>query len=127
MKFIYRNQPQVVRLARRANTHWAAFTAADRQAVKHYAKGGVGDRYRAINTNNTDTFELRIFAGSLHADDIRAAWAFATASAEYTRTLSARDIARHDGWQWPAFVGWLRTQPQFAPLTAQLEVLACAC
>src|SRR5882757_7083380 len=54
MKFIYRNRERVTRLARRSSTQWAAFTDEDRRAVKHFAKGVQGERYRAINTGNDD-------------------------------------------------------------------------
>jgi hypothetical protein len=126
MKFVYRNQQYVQRLARRTSPQWAAFTEHDRRRVKDYAKGGYGDRYRAINTNNADTFELRVFAGSLDPGQIQAALGFAAASVEYTRTLSVPQIARHGGWQWPAFVDWLDEHPAYAPLRSQLEVLSCA-
>lgn len=127
MKFIYRNQQQVVRLARRHNEQWAAFTDQDRRAVRDYAKGKAGDRYRAINTNNRTTLELRIFAGSLDVGEVQASLAFAAASVEYTRTLSAHSISRHDGWTWPAFTGWLGERAQYAPLSRQLEALQCVC
>ncbi|MEU4428863.1 hypothetical protein AB0F81_50335 [Actinoplanes sp. NPDC024001] len=127
MKFIYRNETDVVRLARRRAPSWAAFRPEDRRAVKHYAKGAVwADRYRAINTNNADTLELRIFAGSLNPDVVKAAFAFAAASVEYTRTLTVADITA-GGWAWPAFTDWLTARPVYAPLTRQLEVLSCAC
>ena len=127
MKFIYRNQQCVERLARRSSREWAAFTDYDRSQVRTYAKGGYGNRYRAINTNNADTFELRVFAGSLDVAQIQAVLGFAAASVEYTRTLSVPQIARHDGWQWPAFVSWLDDHPAYAPLREQLGVLSCAC
>jgi len=127
MKFVYRNQQQVIRLARREDNRWAAFTDHDRRFVKHYAKGACGERYRAINTNNADTFELRIFAGSPAAEEVQAALGFAAASVEYARGLDAQAITRREGWQWPAFVDWLDQRPAYAPLRAQLEVLACAC
>ncbi|MET8149122.1 hypothetical protein ACIBSW_39710 [Actinoplanes sp. NPDC049668] len=127
MKFIYRNETDVVRLARRQAPSWAAFRPEDRRAVKHYVKGqGYGDRYRAINTNNPDTLELRVFAGSLDPDVIKAAFAFAAASVEYTRTLTIPDISV-GGWAWPTFTGWLAERPQYAPLTRELEALSCAC
>jgi hypothetical protein len=127
MKFIYRNEPQVLRVARREAPHWAAFRDEDRRAVKHYIKGDCyGGRYRAINTNNEDTFELRIFAGSLDAEVIKAAFAFSVASVEYTRALDFATVAA-GGWGWPAFTGWLAGQPLYTPLVRQLEALSCAC
>jgi len=68
MKFIYRNQDNVTVVARRSSHEWAPFTGYDRRAIKDYVKGAHGDRYRAINTNNANTLELRIFASSLDPD-----------------------------------------------------------
>ena len=126
MKFVYRNEPQVTALARRSCTRWAAFTDHDRRAVKDYAKGARGQRYRAINTNNADTFELRIFASSLNLQEVQAALGFAAASIEYTRHLTVGTIAG-GGWAWSAFAGWLTDQPAYAPLRQQLEALRCVC
>jgi hypothetical protein len=129
MKFIYRNQIQVTTLARRSSAEWAAFTDSDRQAVKDYAKGArlLGDRHRAINPNNPDTFELRVFASSLDPGDVKAALGFTAASVEYTRTLTANTIATGGGWTWPAFVAWLAQRPAYRPVTEQLEALQCVC
>jgi hypothetical protein len=127
MKFIYRNEHEVTTLARRSSPQYAPFTAYDRRAVKHYAKGAFGDRYRAINTNNTDTFELRIFASSLLPAQVKAAFGFAAASVEYTRELTVAQIAGSGGWTWPAFVSWLAERPAYAPLTRELQVLSCVC
>jgi hypothetical protein len=125
MKFIYRNEQQVTTLARRSSPEYAAFTDDDRKAVKDYAKGAIGQRCRAINTGNNDTFELRIFASSLDPDEVKAALGFAAASVEYTQNLTVGQIARRAGWTWKAFVAWLGDQPTYAPLTRQLEALAC--
>jgi hypothetical protein len=127
MKFIYRNEHQVTMLARRASPQWAAFTDGDRRAVKDYAKGARGSRYRAINTGNDDTFELRIFASSVDPREVKAALGFAAASVEYTRDLTVHEITHDGGWSWPAFVKWLAARPAYAPLTKQLEALACVC
>ena len=123
----YRNQDEVTTLARRESNVWAAFHASDRQRVKDYAKGGMGSRYRAINTQNTTTFELRIFASSLQPQEVQAALALAAASVEYTRDLTVRDIVRSDGWGWSSFVAWARQHPAYRPLVAEMEALQCAC
>lgn len=128
MKFIYRNETHVKAFARRSSDQWAAFNEHDRRSVKDYAKGArYGDRYRAINTNNLDTFELRIFASSLDPRQVQAVLAFAAASVEYTRDLTVPDIACRDGWQWSAFAAWLDDKPAYRPLRDQLEALPCAC
>jgi hypothetical protein len=126
MKFIYRNQRGVEAVARRSSSY-AAFTTDDRLAVKHYAKGGTAaNRYRAVNTNNTDTFELRVFASSLDPNEVKAALAFTAATVEYTRELSVAAIAHRAGWSWPAFTTWVSQQPIYQPLTDHLEASACA-
>lgn len=127
MKFIYRNQAQVTTLARRSSPGYAPFTDDDRRAVKHYVKGRCGHtRYRAINTQNDDTLELRVFASSLDPRKVQAALGFAAASVEYTRDLTVRQIT-DGGWTWAAFVDWLSERPTYAPLLQELEALACVC
>ncbi|MCM6774539.1 hypothetical protein NDR87_13610 [Nocardia sp. CDC159] len=132
LKFVYRNQSAATRLARRSSDEWASFTSDARAGIGDYAKGhhsrglaGLG-RFQAINTLPDDTFEVRIFASSLLPQQVQAALAFVAASVDYTRTLTVSGIARHRGWEWTAFVTWLRSRPKFLPLLAELEDLACA-
>ncbi|MCC3328322.1 hypothetical protein [Nocardia abscessus] len=127
LKFVYRNEDPVITLARRASS-WAEFSPQQRSSAQDYAKGsqdGYG-RYQAINVCPEDTFELRVFASSLHPQQVQAALAFAAASVEYTRGLSAADIARRRGWEWTAFTTWVRSRPEYSPLLAEMEALACA-
>lgn len=125
MKFVYRNQPDVIKVARRQSYNWAPFSSDARSRIKHYAKGDRGyDRYNAINVTNRATLELRIFASSLNPGEVKAALAFAAASVEYTRKLTAYDITNHNGWEWSAFASWVADQPEYQPLAAQLESLA---
>jgi hypothetical protein len=104
------------------------FDPGARARAAAHAKGETGGafRYQAINVCPEDTFELRVFASSLHAQEVQAALAFADASVEYTRTLSAADIARRRGWEWVAFTAWLGARPEYRCLTDELEALACA-
>ncbi|WP_235746976.1 amidoligase family protein [Nocardia coffeae] len=132
MKFFYRNESHLTRLARRSCDEWAAFEPGARAGIVDFAKGnhqwGLGDggRYQAINTLPEHTFEVRIFASSLIPQQVQAALGFVAASVEYTRILTSIDIARRHGWEWTAFVTWLRAHPDYAPLLAELEDLACA-
>jgi hypothetical protein len=125
MKFVYRNAPQVRRLARRNSTEWASFDPYYRAQVKDYVKGGKGDRYQAINPNNTDTLEVRVFASSLKPNEVKAALAFVAATVEYTRGLDSQKIIQGRGWAWDAFVEWLRVHDEYAPLLTELEALEC--
>lgn len=140
LKFFHRNQQQVIRIARRESPEWAAFSAHSRRHAKTLAKGeGWGERYSAINTNNVDTLELRIFASSLTAREVRAALDLAAATVEYTRTLATRDITCRGGWQWPAFRAWATSRPQYTALVREMAAtddiddvndtreLPCAC
>lgn len=125
MKFIYRNERPVCEVAGRSSDEWAAFTSRDRAAAKYYAKGGMSNRHRAINTGNADTFELRVFASSLEPSELQAMLGFAHASVEYTRSLSTPQI-RDGGWEWRAFTGWVGRQADYQPLRERLEALSCA-
>lgn len=134
LKFFHRNEPQVVRIARRESPEWAAFSEHSRLNAKTLAKGECwGQRYSAINTNNTTTLELRVFASSLIEREVRSALDLAAATVEYTRTLTARDITRCGGWQWPAFQAWVASRPQYTALASEMaaidntQELPCAC
>ncbi|PPJ36472.1 hypothetical protein C5E45_20730 [Nocardia nova] len=128
LKFVYRNESHVKVLARRDSEQWAVFDPGARANAAAHAKGETGGafRYQAINVCPEDTFELRVFASSLKRREVQAALAFADASVEYTRTLSAADIARRRGWEWAAFTAWLAAHPEYRCLTNELEALACA-
>ncbi|KAA9157980.1 hypothetical protein FPZ12_024085 [Amycolatopsis acidicola] len=127
MKFVYRNQDAVETLARRSS-QYAGFHDDKRILVKETCKGARGFiRHAAINTLNSSTLELRVFAGSLAPQQVQAALGFADASVHYTRDLAVADIARHRGWDWSRFATWLLTNPRYLPLTRELEDLACAC
>jgi hypothetical protein len=95
--------------------------------VRDYAKDASGRRYQAINTCPRDTFELRIFASSLTAQEVQAALALAAASVDYTSALTVADITQRDGWDWETFARWVNEQPQYAPLSREMERLSCVC
>ncbi|MEU7764982.1 hypothetical protein AB0B25_07645 [Nocardia sp. NPDC049190] len=127
LKFVYRNEDPVTTLARRHSSQWAEFSPYARSQALDHAKGErSAARYQAINVRPPETFELRIFASSLVPQQVQAALAFAATSVEYTRHLSAADIARRRGWEWTAFTTWLRTRPQYSPLLTEMEALKCA-
>ncbi|MFE3230128.1 hypothetical protein [Nocardia sp. NPDC059228] len=128
MKFVYRNETHATRLARRRSDDWASFDPDARAEIVNFAKGdrfGYG-RYQAINVCPKDTFEVRIFASSLQPQQVQAALAFVAASVEYTRALTSGDVARRRGWEWTAFVTWVRHHPIYLPLLAEMEALSCA-
>lgn len=131
MKFVYRNEAQVSRLARRRKSDWASFDPHFRAQVKRYVKkedylrGYTDDRYQAINPNNPNTLEVRVFASSLRSREVKAALAFVASTVEYTRHLDANAIIRGNGWAWSSYVEWLRQHDEYRPLMEELEALTC--
>lgn len=129
MKLLYRNEADVATLARR-RSRYAPFDRAARARARDTAKDhkhAVGlDRYQAINPHPRHTLELRVFASSLDIGQVQAALAFTAASIAYTSHLAIGDI-RSGGWEWSRFAEWVADRSEYAPLTAEMEALACAC
>lgn len=50
------------------------------------------DRYSAVNMQNRETLEMRIFRGTVNPDTVKAQLDLAHASVEYTRTLSVKQV-----------------------------------
>lgn len=114
LKLIYRNHQDVKRIARRDSHEWASFTSDERAKHKFTAERHKGkrssrigtERYSAINTQNVDTFEVRVFRGSLRRDEILASLELVHASVEYTRQLTTQQILNDNGWNWSTFIVW---------------------
>lgn len=126
MKFIYRNSEQVSRIARRSDSNWAAFRPEDRRSIKHYCKGDHGhSRYCAINTQNSETFEVRVFGSSTKTQEIQAALGLSDASVRYTQGITSTDIVRDKAWEWSAFHAWVSDRAEYQPLVNEMEVQGC--
>ncbi|MFC8532060.1 hypothetical protein [Nocardia sp. NPDC057227] len=129
LKLLYRNESAVTRLARR-RSHYAPFDHLARAKARDTAKShqhALGlDRHQAINVYPRHTLELRVFASSLDRQSVQAALAFTAASIDYTRSLRVTDI-RAGAWEWQRFAAWATARPDYAPLVAEMEELACAC
>lgn len=69
------------------------------------------NRYSAVNTQNRETLEMRIFRGTVNPNTIKSQLDLAHASVEYTRTLAVKDII--DGaLQQQAFVDYIMSKPE---------------
>lgn len=143
LQFFYRNAEQVMQVARRRHSHFARFNDEQRPAHKFVAKGeppqcgrciscrrNYGycdsmrfDRYSAINLSNPDTFEVRVFASTVNAQEIQAALGLVAASIEYTRGIRSNDILTGNAWSWTAFAAWVAKRPEYAPLAKEIEKL----
>ncbi len=131
MKLIYRNEDEVSNFAGRTYSRWARFTPDARKSVKKAVDKQdpyrfSQNRYQAINVQNEATLELRIFRSSLNPNRVRQILTFVAASVEYARQLTAREIARNDGWSWKAFDSWVAARPEYAATWRQEGAAACA-
>ena len=130
LKLWYRNPNDIQRIARRRAHAWAAFEPRHRKAQKEHVKKGkpgysYGNdetarvRYSAINTTNDNTLEVRVFASSLRPRRVKAALQLVAGSVEYTRQLSPEAICARHGWDWRAFMSWVRRDGRYPDLVAE--------
>ena len=78
-----------------------------------------GDRYNAVNLQNTHTVEIRMFKGSLKVERVRSAIQFCHASVEYTRSI--RSGANASVMLRPEeFASWVRKQGKYPDLVQYL-------
>jgi hypothetical protein len=96
IKLIYDNQRQIERLAGRSSSY-ARFNDKGKLAnrVKY---GHQDDRYEAVNSQNSETLEVRVFKGSLKPARVLSAIELVHASVEYTRDLKVSGSNRALKW-----------------------------
>jgi hypothetical protein len=113
MKLIYDNERQVGRIAGRSNNNYASFS--DKGKLVRKVKGGYQEngRYSAINTENDNTLEVRVFKGSLRPQRVLSALEFVTASVEYTRHLPVN--GKNNALSWLAFTGYVAKHAETYP------------
>jgi hypothetical protein len=79
-------------------------------------------RYAAINTTNEHTYEVRLFASTLKPAEAQSAIQLCDASVEYTRQLTAHDVAACHGWDWEAFKEYVQDGTrQYPALAAAMD------
>lgn len=98
MKLIYDNQRQVERIAGRSENHYAQFSDKGKLVAKVKHGNQTDGRYSAVNTENDDTLEVRVFRGSLRKERVLSALEFVTACTEYTRALPVSGKNRALSW-----------------------------
>lgn len=120
--FLYRNVSGVTRVAGRSSAQWARFSAQHNPgelALK--AKGETGfARYEAVNVQNANTFEVRIFQSEWSRERLLSAVGMVHASVKYTEGLRSADILTGHKLEWPAFTVWASARPEYAELTSLL-------
>jgi hypothetical protein len=123
IKFMYRNQSFMRRMARRDPGQWGSFERPDeRAAAKWHAKGGYGaySRYTAINCMPRDTYEVRIFASTLNRTRYLGSMGLVDASVEYTRQASTQDILRKGAWEFDKFRDYVSSFTKYRPLQKEM-------
>jgi hypothetical protein len=148
LNLVYSNPDFYSTLAGRTSDQWAKFTDIFQREYKRDANGERiwdmdngyevttmrtfkhkldadrnSDRYSAVNTNNRDTLEMRIFRGSVNGDTIKSQLDLAHASVEYTRTLTVQDVREGalsaDNLMWYVF----QHEELYPELSARLDKL----
>jgi hypothetical protein len=148
LNLVYSNPDFYSTLAGRTSDQWAKFTDIN---VREYERDSNGervpdplggyqivskrtfahklrphhnsDRYSAVNTNNRETLEMRIFRGSVNGETIKAQLDLAHASVEYTRTLTVQDVLQGalsaDNFMWYIF----QNEALYPELSARIDKL----
>lgn len=96
LQLVYNNKDFYEIMAGRSSSHWAKFDDIydhdGKKTFRHKLNREGSDRYAAVNTNNRNTLEMRIFRGSLNTGYIKACIDLAHASVEFTRTMSVPEV-----------------------------------
>lgn len=100
LQLVYNNKDFYELLAGRSSSHWAKFDDnvdpdTGQKSFKHKFNRSGSDRYSAVNTNNRQTLEMRIFRGSLNTRFIKSCIDLAHASVEFTRVMSVPEVRNH--------------------------------
>ena len=113
MKLIYDNQRQVERISGRSSDRYASFN--DKGQLLRKIKNGYqsNGRFSAINTENDDTIEIRVFRGSLRKERVLSAIEFVHASVEYTRDIKV--TTKNHALSWLKFTGYVATNAELYP------------
>jgi len=119
LQLVYNNKKLYELLAGRSASHWAKFDdnvdpITNQKSLKHKFDRGGSDRYSAVNTNNRNTLEMRIFRGSLNPRFIKSAIDLAHASVEFTRTMSVKEVI-DDGLSCIKLIQYIESKPDLYP------------
>ena len=100
LQLVYNNKDFYEVIAGRSSSHWAKFDDifdpnTGQKSFKNKFDRMGSDRYSAVNTNNRNTLEMRIFRGSLNTRFIKSCIDLAHASVEFTRVMSVPEVREH--------------------------------
>jgi len=127
LQLVYNNKDFYEVLAGRSSSHWAKFDDnvdpnTGRKSLKHKFDRHGSDRYSAVNTNNRNTLEMRIFRGSVNPRFIKSAIDLAHASVEFTRVMSVKEV-RDGGLSCLNLRQYIESKPELYPsLNARIQI-----
>jgi len=110
--FISKYQEQFEVIARRKETHWARFKKSNGQPVKEVYGKSSGTRYQAVNFENTNTVEFRLFRGTLKYSTFMATLEIVDALVHWANQLSISDILS-TGDAFENFTGYIQSNPLY--------------
>lgn len=121
----YLNRDKFIRFAGRQSNDYASFFSDDAPSVTSHilrkTKGHEDTRFQAVNIQNSNTIEVRIFRGSLKKERVLANLELVHACVEYTRNLN-ESVAKtftsaqpDTALQWNRFRSWLVANEKFYP------------
>lgn len=121
---IYQREYVRDRYGNRVTDDYGTYQSMTKRTFKHKLDTDRNsDRYSAVNTNNANTLEMRIFRGTVNTETIKSQLDLAHASVEYTRTLSVRDINNGaltaDNFMWYIF----QNEDVYPQLVARIDKL----
>lgn len=106
-QLIYKNESTCSSFAGRSNNSYATFHDGYQKGyLANVVKGRAHGSRGAVNMQNADTVEVRIFKGSLRYQRVLANLEFVNACVEYTRQLTVPDVVR-GGLAWRSFATWI--------------------
>ena len=119
MKLIYDNDRQISRLAGRTS-NYATFEDKGHLVSKIKHGNQNNGRYSAINSENSETLEVRVFRGSLKPERVLMALELVQCAVEYTRNLHVN--ASNKALSWMMFTGYVGANASAYPhLFAAME------
>lgn len=130
LKFLYSNKAGCELVARRDSRQWAEFCEFGSDGYKGHSAPlssksrrtrTCDNRYQAVNTTNSATYEVRIFRSTFDYQEFMACIEFVHSTVEFTRN---REVGLGDAMRWESFTEWLSTRATDYPsLAAALVAL----
>ena len=123
--FVHGNHEFIGRIARRKSNHYSKLQHVDRQmkddSVSRYLVNN-GDRYQAVNWQNKNTLEIRIFQSNLNTEEFLSNIEFCRALYMFTQERNTASCLADGAVQ--DFCGWVFDRKDFTFLPRTLERIA---